>query len=269
MKVIDIYPEYVNAAGVADISRVLDFLVHLNANSIEDVVTALQPMLTSRLDRSINYRDVSGARYMGEKYRVLIRLANSFVNKELLPAGCLDNFKDDRYQEFPQWAAVCVKEGDATDLHFCIFYERFSPNWNHEADIIKAVPLKTVIEYGSVITSLNGIKQIDRTAQRLMREHLHTEYKDFISEPDSDGLFKVYISDDRTGRVVCVTGSTVDDVFRTIANDYQGHRNYRRPDACEFAPANDDTKVIFEKWMKTAKGLTSDFDKFYGGGIVD
>ena len=31
----------------------------------------------------------------------------------------------------------------------------------------------------------------------------------------------------------------------------------------------DEVLELYEEWKKTAKGLKSDFDKFYGGGIVD
>lgn len=266
---IDIYPEYVNMSSTKDISSLLSFLVLTDANSIKEIVSALYPMLTSSLSKSFQYNDVAVSRRAGHRYWTIIKLKNSFVNKSLLPEGSLIDFKDDRYREFPEWAAVCIKEGDTSDLHFCIFYENYSPNWNHEAVLLKAEPLTSLIEHGNIISSLDGVRQIDRTAQRLMRDHLNATYKDFVTEPDSDGFFKVYIAEERTGLVKCVADKSVDNVFRTIANDYQGHRNYRRPNAYEFVPKNDNTRVVFEDWKKTASGLTSDFDKFYGGGIVD
>ena len=60
-----------------------------------------------------------------------------------------------------------------------------------------------------------------------------------------------------------------DDVFRDYTDNYTGYRNYRRQMASEWEIVNDKAKASYEEWKKTAKGLKSDFDKFYGGGIVD
>ena len=74
---------------------------------------------------------------------------------------------------------------------------------------------------------------------------------------------------DQHGNYCTIEGKTLDDVFRDYADHYTGYRNYRRQMASEWEIVNDRAKASYDEWKKTAKGLKSDFDKFYGSGIVD
>jgi hypothetical protein len=74
---------------------------------------------------------------------------------------------------------------------------------------------------------------------------------------------------DQHGNYCYIRGTDIDSVFRDYADNYTGYRNYRRQMASEWEIVDKATKRRYTEWQQTSTGLKSDFDKFYGGGIVD
>lgn len=71
------------------------------------------------------------------------------------------------------------------------------------------------------------------------------------------------------GQYERLEGSSLDDVFREYADHYTGYKSYKRTYAVDWDICDNDLKKEYDKWAKTATGLKSDFDKFYGNGVVD
>ena len=74
---------------------------------------------------------------------------------------------------------------------------------------------------------------------------------------------------DQHGNTTEITNTTIDKLFKDFADNYTGYRDYRRQTASEWKIVDNTTRLKYEEWKKTAKDLKSDWDKFYGGGIVD
>lgn len=167
--------------------------------------------------------------------------------------------------DFPRYNCVMLDINDFK-LYKGIIYEPYAPNWNHEYRIEYKEEMKDGM---TAFNSMEELFYVERTFLSILHDDFYKRCVDFVEQPDSDGLFKVTIADDRTGRRIVIGDKSIDAVFKTIADKYQGIRNYRRMNAVECDIVNADTKKKFDDWKLTASGLKSDFDKFYGGGIVD
>jgi len=155
-------------------------------------------------------------------------------------------------------------------LYFGMVCENCSPNWNNQCELFtRPVDLATIGR--SLCASADDIYMIEESFASILNQidAENKDYSDYITAPDTDGMYKVTIMDDSNSSRLTVTGRTKDDVFRKIANEYQGRRNFRRPDVPEYKIVDPHTFAAYIDWKRTAKGLVSDFDKFYGGGIVD
>ena len=204
------------------------------------------------------HRPGESSSHRGNKYyHTVIQFEQKDLTDEALKAlGSRDEW-DWRY-----FYAIAIGRDDRK-LYLISFSNACSPNWNNEYNA------QMVMELGDVdfqILKRNGL--IYR-----MDDSLHAAINDEIwsNEPtfsvSTDGVCMVV--KDQHGNYCSIEGKTQDEVFRDYADNYTGYRNYRRQMASEWEIVNDKAKESYEEWKKIAKELKSDFDKFYGGGIVD
>jgi len=158
--------------------------------------------------------------------------------------------------------AISLCEEDRK-LYVMSFSNRCSPNWNQEYRAQQFMELAKVdyplLREGCVIY------RMDDALHAAINAHL-AERKPMFTEKYGNVTMTVR---DQHGNYAEIKGSTIDEVFRDYADHYTGYRNYRRQMASEWEIVDDGARQRFETWKKTATGLKSDFDKFYGSGIVD
>lgn len=190
-------------------------------------------------------------------YFTIVRFeAKHMTNEALDFFGHGDNW-DFRYY---YGLSVCKED---KKLYLVSFKNSCSPNWNNEYRIQRAMPLDMlnipILEKGGTIY---GMCDSLHTA---LNENIWKKKPLFIEE---DGNVRMAVKDQH-GNYCYIQGTDIDSVFRDYADHYTGYRDYRRQMASEWEIVDEATKRRYAEWQQTAKGLKSDFDKFYGGGIVD
>lgn len=166
--------------------------------------------------------------------------------------------------DFPTYYAISV-DSKTNELFFMAYSDVCSPNWNREYRVIKATPLEDI---GTpLVDSYKKISKIDKSVLQFIRDNAEENDDDFYK--CDDGIWSITIQADLTGARVTLKGSSKEDIFRNIADNYQGQRNMRCPSTSNYDLVSVKGKAEFDEWIKTAKGLKSSFDKFYRGGFVD
>lgn len=203
--------------------------------------------------------DCAWANYRDKHFTVVMRFAREHISDEgIRVLGHNDN--DDWDWRYFYGIAV----GDDDRKVYAISYSnRCSPNWNHEYRIQSYVELS---DFQWPLLNESGVVYS-------MDDSLHAAINDVLAEgktmfTEEDGSV-VMVVKDQHGNYTEIKGTSLDSVFRDYADNYTGYRNYRRQMASEWVIVDGYAREIFEEWKSTAKGLKSDFDKFYGGGIVD
>ena len=164
--------------------------------------------------------------------------------------------------DFPYYYAISLCKEDRR-LYLVSFQDECSPNWNGRYDTQHHVELEKV-DF-PVLQDDHVIYRMDDALHAAINDELWSNDSTFSTSNDGIRL----VVKDQHGNYTTIEGKSLDDVFRDFADNYTGYRNYRRQMASEWEIVNDKAKASYEDWKKTAKGLKSDFDKFYGGGIVD
>lgn len=143
------------------------------------------------------------------------------------------------------------------------YSNRCSPNWNQEYWAQQFITLEDIdfplIQKHSLVYRMDDVLHAAVNSEMFKNEPLYAE---------KDGEVMVVVKDQH-GNYTEIVGETIDVVFRDYADNYTGYRNYRRQMTSEWEIVDNAIRQRFEEWKKTANGLKSDFDKFYGGGIVD
>lgn len=158
--------------------------------------------------------------------------------------------------------AISLREDDR-ELYIVSFMSRYVPNWNNEYEVQNYMKLKDV-DF-PILKEGCSIYKITACLHTKLNEQLIKGKKTFIEGAKSVSM----VVKDQHGNYTTIKGNTLDDVFRDYANNYTGYCNYRRQTASEWVIVNEKASNKFKAWKETAKGLVSDFDKFYGSGIVD
>lgn len=148
-------------------------------------------------------------------------------------------------------------------LYVISYSNRCSPNWNQEYSAQRFIELST-IDF-PLLTENGVIYRMDDALHTAINDRLAAKRPMFVEE---EGNIVMTVRDQH-GNYADIKGTSLDSVFRDYADNYTGYRNYRRQMASEWEIVSEVARERFEEWKKTAKGLKSDFDKFYGGGIVD
>lgn len=193
----------------------------------------------------------------GKYVHTIVQFEQKDLTEEALKAlGSCDEW-DWRY-----FYAIAIGKEDRK-LYLVSFSNACSPNWNHEYNIQRCIELKDV---DFLILRESGlVYRMCDSLHAAINGELWSSKSTFTAS--SEGIRLVV--KDQHGNYTTIEGATLDGVFRDYTDNYTGYRNYRRQMASEWEIVNERAKASYEEWKKTAKGLKSDFDKFYGGGIVD
>lgn len=264
METTKIYLNYLGKAEQETMTNALSFL-----RSEDKASRAMFERIAGEIygpDRKFDYPSDNGHRPSestskgggGKYYHTIIQFGQKDLTDEAIEhLGRYDGEWDWRY-----FYAIAIGKEDR-QLYLLSFSNACSPNWNHEYNVQRRMELKDVdfpiLKQGGLVYR--------------MCDSLHAAINDELWGGEStftasnNGVRLVV--KDQHGNYCAIEGSTLDDVFRDYADNYTGYRNYRRQMASEWEIVNDRAKASYEEWKKTAKNLKSDFDKFYGGGIVD
>lgn len=206
-----------------------------------------------------HHPDCSWAKeYRGEKHFTTIIL---FEQKHLTEDAIIALGKCDEW-DWRYFYAIMVCNEDRR-LYAVSFSNKCSPNWNQEYSVQRFMELDNV-DF-PLLKGDGVIYRMDDALHTAINESLSYLHPQFVEQ---EGMVSMTVRDQH-GNYTDIVGETVDDVFRDYADNYTGYRNYRRQMASEWEIVDDAARKRYENWKQTAKGLKSDFDKFYGGGIVD
>lgn len=164
--------------------------------------------------------------------------------------------------DFPYYYAISLCKEDR-GLYVLTFSDKCRPNRNDEYRVERMKPLAEVTipllkEDGTIYRmedSLHGAINARLARQRPL--FVQTDKEVRLTVNDQHGNYKE------------IVGETLEQVLRDYADNYTGYRNFRRQMASEWVITDEKVRRQYEAWKEDAKGLKSDFDKFYGGGIVD
>ena len=171
------------------LNDMFSFLIEdINADKVNEFINIIKPLM----DAENLYKHYKGGVVDGkrgnERYIVLVSFKNSYVNKSLVK-GYEDKFENDKYQEFPVWASIDKKMGDNINLYFCLHYEKCSPNWNDESEVIKVIPLTEISM--PIINDLQGIKKIEEHIKyciEYVSSKKSNELPDYGNKPNKEQL---------------------------------------------------------------------------------
>lgn len=164
--------------------------------------------------------------------------------------------------DWPYYYAIGLRREDRR-LYAVSFEDRCSPNWNDEYRVVKWHPLEEV----TIPLLKDGctIYRMDDALHGAINARLAQKRPLFV-QTDKEVRLTV---NDQHGNYTEIVGETLEQVLRDYADNYTGYRNFRRQMASEWVITDERVRQQYEVWKEAAKGLKSDFDKFYGGGIVD
>lgn len=185
-----------------------------------------------------------------------------FEQKDLTEQAIEHLGKYDGEWDWRYFYAIGVGEEDRR-LYLLSFSNACSPNWNDEYNIQRYMEWKDV-DF-PILKPEGMVYRMCDSLHAAINAELWSKVPAFTEGP---GVCRMVVRDQH-GNYTTIEGCSAEDVFRDYTDNYTGYRNYRRQMASEWEIVSDKAKASYEEWKKTAKGLKSDFDKFYGGGIVD
>lgn len=196
-------------------------------------------------------------RRYGNYYHTIIQFEQKDLTEDALKAlGSCDEW-DWRY-----FYGIAIGREDR-QVYVISYSNACSPNWNNEYNVRRIMELKDV-DF-QILTRSGLIYRMCDSLHEAINDELWSNESTFSTSTDGIRL----VVKDQHGNYTTIEGNSLDEVFREYADKYTGYRNYRRQMASEWEIVNGNARASYEEWKKTAKGLKSDFDKFYGGGIVD
>ena len=185
-----------------------------------------------------------------------------FEQKDLTAAAIEHLGKYEGSWDWRYFYAIAVGKDDRK-MYLVSFSNACSPNWNNEYNIQRYMELKDV---DFPILKADGlVYRMCDSLHAAINAELWGKQEAFTEGP---GYCRMMVRDQH-GNYTTIEGCSAEDVFRDYADNYTGYRNYRRQMASEWVIVDDAVRESFKEWQQTANGLKSDFDKFYGGGIVD
>lgn len=265
MKETKMYLNYLNEVESAKMTIALDFLNSGNPESKSKLISLASSLYSedTRLyficDNGRSPSEKSCRTYGKEKvFYTLIQFKQEDLTKQMTDElGIYDGEWSWRY-----FYAISLCEQDR-ELYIVSFQNACCPNWNNEYNVRKYKNLQDV-DF-PILKKDCTIYRMDDSLHAAINEKL---IENKITFNATENLVSMTIKDQH-GNYCEINGKSVEDVFRNYADNFTGYRNYRRQMASEWEIVSDYARSLFEEWKKTAKGLKSDFDKFYGGGIVD
>lgn len=266
MKETKMYLNYLVQEERRKMTNALDFLHSANIENKNELITIAKELYSqdTRLTLLCNNGNIPDEATCRNKYehKEFFYTLVQFEQKDLTEQMIRELGSNDGDWDWRYFYAISLSEEDR-ELYIVSYSNACSPNWNHEYNLRMFKKLQDVdfpiLKEGCMIY------RMDDSLHSAINEKLISKEETFYS---TKGFVSIVVKDQH-GNYTKIEGVSLDDVFRNYANNYTGYRNYRRQMASEWEIVNDDARKIFEKWKTTAIGLKSDFDKFYGGGIVD
>lgn len=194
----------------------------------------------------------------GDKhYITLIKSEKRDMTQEALDLlGSTDN------TNFPYHYAIMLGREDRL-LYVASFSDRYCPNWTNKYDMEHLMPIWDVTI--PLLKEDAPICMMDDALHEELNRRL-ADGQPMSGESVGYAWFKVH---DQHGNYTDVGGETMERAFRSYADNYTGYQSFRKPMASEWVICDPKVRERYNDWRKTAKGLKSDFDKFYGGAVVD
>ena len=265
MKETKMYLNYLNEVESAKMTIKLDFLNSGNPESKSKLISLASSLYSK--DTRLNFISNNGRRpseytcrtYGKDKvFYTLVQFKQENLTEQILnELGSYDGEWSWRY-----FYAISLCEQDR-ELYIVSFSNACCPNWNNEYNVQKFKKLQDV-DF-PILKKNCTIYRMDGSLHAAINEEL---IENKITFNATENLVSMTIKDQH-GNYCELEGKSIEDVFRNYADNFTGYRNYRRQMASEWEIVSDYARDLFVEWKKTAKGLKSDFDKFYGGGIVD
>jgi len=198
-----------------------------------------------------------GARYCGNYYyTILFFEQKDLTEKAIEVLGSCDEW-DWRY-----FYGIAIGKEDRK-LYVISYRNECSPNWNSKYEAQRIVSFN---DFDFPLLKEDGrIYRMDNALHSAINDELA---KNLVLFVENDYEVSMVVKDQH-GNYDTISGDSVESVFRNYADNYTGYRDYRRQMASEWEIVDDADRQRFEEWKRTATGLKSGFDKFYGGGIVD
>lgn len=259
------YLGYLNEVEKVKMTIAMDFLHSANSESKNDLISLAADLYSK--DTKLNFLHDNGRSpsetachtYYKDKYfYTLVQFEQKDLTEQMInELGSYDGDWDWRY-----FYAISLCREDR-ELYIVSFSNACSPNWNNEYNVQKYKKLEDVVF--PILKEGRTISRMNDSLHAAINEKLIAKKVTFKATDNY-----VYMSiKDQHGNYSSIEGNSLDDVFRDYADNYTGYRNYRRQMASEWEIVDNSARKMYDEWKKTAKGLKSDFDKFYGGGIVD
>lgn len=255
--------ESLNKEERANMATVLDFLFNPDRPSKDIIINLVSQIYGNKYFNIVSDNGHTPIAYHAttyEKDKHWFTLARFEENQ--MTSEALDFFGRDDDRDFRRYYGLGICKEDGI-LYAVSLQERCSPNWNNAYLIGMVSPLK---ELSFPILKTNGtICAMCDTLHDAINNKIWSEKPLFLEE---GGVVSMAVKDQH-GNYCYIKGPSVDNVFRDYADNYTDYRSYRNQMASEWRIADPVTRQRYEEWKKSAAGLKSSFDKFYGGGIVD
>lgn len=262
MLVQDIYLSYITKNEARKIMALMPFLTRggeEGKNGLARIANKIYDKSMNLFYKSCNgrYPDEYAAMKDDECFYTLIDF-----RKDAMTDEALERFGSTDSINFSYYYAIMLGRNDRK-LYVASFQDKYCPNWNLDYKVRHIEPFADVtiplVRDGCVFTKIEDA--LHREINRIQAESRPA----FIELP---GYVQMMVCDQH-GTYEDIIGDTVEDVFRDYADNYTGYQSFRRPGASEFVIYDPKVRERFNTWKATAKGLKSDFDKFYGGAVVD
>lgn len=255
--------EHLNKEEKVNMTAVLDFLFNPDRPSKDIIINLVSQIYGNKYFNIVCDNGRSPVAYHATTYEknkhwfTLVRFEENQMTSE-----ALDFFGRDNDRDFSRYYGLSICKEDGI-LYAVSLQERCSPNWNNEYLIRMVLPLKElnfpILKTDGTISSMCG------TLHDAINSKIWCEKPLFL---EKSGAVSMAVKDQH-GNYCYIKGTSVDSVFRDYADNYTGYQSYRNQMASEWKIVDPVTRQRYEEWKKSATGLKSDFDKFYGGGIVD
>lgn len=262
MLVQNLYLEYITKEEAQEIMPTMPFLTRGGGEGKESLVS----MVNNIYDKSMGLKaDWCNGRYpdeycaeQGDKlYYTLIEFSAEDMTEDAIKM-----FGKPTNEYFPYYYAIMLGRDDRR-LYVASFIDNGVPNWNTEYKIKRVESFENVtiplIKDGCVFYKIDDA---------LHREVNRIRYQSIPVFSETPGNVQMTVRDQH-GHYKNIKGATIEEVFRDYADNYTGYQSFRRPRASEYIICDANARNRFDDWKMKAKGLKSDFDKFYGNAVVD
>lgn len=265
MKKVEMYLSYLNKAEKYKMVSVLGFLCDSHAEGKEKLISIAQDLYPQ--DVKLDFLTDNGNKPSetscytnGFLFYTLMQFEQKDLTEQMIGKMGKGNDDDGFPWRYLYTISLCNQD---KELYLVSFSNKYSPNWNDEYNVHHYMKLQDV-DF-PILKEDGKVFRMTDSLHNAINAKLYEGKQTFVETGNSVSL----VLKDQHGNYITIEGNSLDAVFKDYADNYVGYRNFRRQMVSEWEIVNDKAKTMFATWKETAKGLKSDFDKFYGGGIVD